>query len=241
MRWLLPICVGLWAGGCVLETEACGPDFVEAEGRCVPVEAPPAYYAAAEDGSAADAGPGRDLGAAQDGDDGVPRDAAPDPVDGGAPRPDPERPRSVVVIADTTPRDVVAQAPFAPGVDLDAVIVAGPDGEFGFGVGVAVDAIADPFGTSESTDPRGALGEPDAIGLRDPARFTSIGGEGAALGLVLPFPLSVDTEITVFEVAGDGDDSYVLFLCPDVADLQVSDCVAVGPGGSGASSFVVGP
>jgi hypothetical protein len=58
MRWSLLIVI-VWLGaGCALETEPCGIDFVERDGRCVPIDAPPAYYAsdAADEDAGFDAG-----------------------------------------------------------------------------------------------------------------------------------------------------------------------------------------
>ena len=55
MRWSLLTVIVLLGTACALETEPCGVDFVERDGRCVPIDAPPGFYAS--DATSEDAGP----------------------------------------------------------------------------------------------------------------------------------------------------------------------------------------
>ncbi|MEZ4468748.1 MAG: hypothetical protein R3F43_31035 [bacterium] len=103
------IVIALALPGCILESQFCGEGFVEADGRCVPASAAPAWYGdggidAAEptgrvDGSAVDAGP-PDVAVV----DATLRDASP-------PEPDQRSDRTSLLIVDRGSRQAARSTP----------------------------------------------------------------------------------------------------------------------------------
>ncbi|MEZ4474861.1 MAG: hypothetical protein R3F60_29550 [bacterium] len=222
------IVIALALPGCILESQFCGEGFVEADGRCVPASAAPAWYGdggidAAEptgrvDGSAVDAGP-PDVAVV----DATPRDASP-------PEPDRWSDRTSLLIVDRGSRQAARSTPTTPGFDLDAVAFFSPDGEVIGELSTVHEAqINDPFARSFATQPRAALGAADSRGLDDAEHFVSLGTEGGYLfaGLTLARPLRIGDRLVVFEEGGDrADELAEVFLCLDDV-LSLNRCVSV--------------
>ena len=219
--------------GCILQSEFCGQGFVEADGRCVPAEAPPPWYT--DGGRVPDLGqPDFSVGT-QDGS--VPTPPKPDV--GLVPPPDRWSDRKALLVVDRGDRASARRSPATPGFDLDAVSLFAPNGD---SLGVLSDVldaqINDPFRANIATNPVAALRPPDADGLdsRFPGgrpsvfRYVSLGTEGGYLfaALDLMRPLQAGDRLIAHEVRGDTDDEQVeLYLCYD-GPLSLDRCLSVG-------------
>ncbi len=211
---LSPALAALVLTGCILDTETCGHGFVAEGDRCVPARPPPPFG-----GRSDDAAPAK------------PDDAAPSTRDWAA--------FTGVEIRDLTTLREASQEPDAPGADIDAVAVEALDGFVGSGAQVVDAFVGDPSGRSSATDPRQALGPPDAQ-LRE-ERYVSLGADGGRLLLRLGLnrPLAAGDQLVVHEVRhrGGADDRFAVSLCvlPEEGHTPVR-CEAVGDG-SGTTAF----
>lgn len=203
--WITPL-ASVALAGCLLDTEICGPDFVDDGERCVPRRAPPPFA-----GGQVDAGEVEQP-------DGAPR------LDMGVGEPDaavePENRYAAfdsLLIVDLTPFDLAVEAPFTPGVDVaqvqwllaegDGLSLYVPDTLLGW-------FINNPARQSEFTDPtvllNGFSGEP-----------VSLGGDSAYVWLrfgELPRPLQAGDQVFIEAYDFDGlDEEYTVLLCPSTA------------------------
>jgi hypothetical protein len=207
----------LLLSGCLLETEACGVNFVSEDGRCVPAVDPMPYRggSGATDGS---------LDASAFPDASVQVDAATS-ADGGLIY-------THVLVVDRTPFDEVRNTPASPGADIDAVAVVPADGDAYYAARVAGAQVSDPFRISRWTDPAGALGPPDAPGFGEPGLLVCLGGEGGfvLLDLNLGRGLLPSDVIEVFELPGDpASDAYDVYACPE-PPTSADACLLLGRG-----------
>lgn len=228
----------LGLSGCLLDTELCGPQFVEEAGRCVPRTEPPAFPVGAGDLGSPDASLGELDASAQP-------DAALEDgglLDGGVDPNNPYAPYDSVLVIDRTEPEIARQATFSPGVDLNDVrlqLNLDDGGLIDLEIAEILGAqINDPTGESQFTDPQRMLDEDGTP--------VSLGGNGAFLWVRMASalrPLAAGDLLIINAYPFDGaGEFYDVYLCPadavrDELDggllPEITDCRLVLADGEG--------
>lgn len=217
-RFALIIALTQVLGGCLLEAETCGFDFIERGEQCVPRAPAPPYRESADNVDVEPAPSAPDVGMV---------DEVSDYAE-----------YTHIRLVDQTPRDQALTNEDSPGADIDAVIMLPPNGEVPIGVigEILIVVQGDEAREVGEDAPQTMKAGPDGL-------FYSLGGEGGLVvaELVLLRPLAPGDTVRVVEVPDVRGfaDSVEVSLCRDAEGI---DCLILGatpPSQEGA--FVLEP